>query len=312
MAEALHLPPARTGGRRFTILVVDDDEAGTVLIQELMKDLGLQHELHFARDGLEALEYLARRGKFAGAPRPNLILLDINLPRLGGLETLAAIKYNPDLFAIPVIMLSSSASPDDVRDSYHSRANSYVKKPLDLEGSLKFVQAIGSFWMECGIQPEFHQWTSPSRQLKDSKRRSSRADRFRLHLDTGTDSGPDSGNDSGKDSDKDSGKQIAKESAEAGSSVTYHSTEAENATPNRKSGCEDHGRLLDEFGGAVRDLLALHEQQFEAIAEDDSECSRFDLLIHMANENKQRAKYAYLRHVEAHGCSTNNADQTRT
>jgi hypothetical protein len=69
------------------------------------------------------------------------------------------------------------------------------------------------------------------------------------------------------------------------------------------SGCEDHNQLLDEFGEAVRKLLDLHEQQFQAIVEEDSECTRFDLLIHMANEQKQRAKYAYLRHVEAHGCS---------
>lgn len=69
------------------------------------------------------------------------------------------------------------------------------------------------------------------------------------------------------------------------------------------AGCAEHNRLLSEFGDAVRVLLALHEQQFQAIVEGDSECSRFDLLIHMANEQKQATKYAYLRHVEKHGCS---------
>jgi hypothetical protein len=69
------------------------------------------------------------------------------------------------------------------------------------------------------------------------------------------------------------------------------------------AGCHEHNRLLDDFGGAVRELLRLHQQQFMAIVDGDGECSRFDLLIHMANEYKQSTKYAYLRHVEAHGCS---------
>jgi hypothetical protein len=73
--------------------------------------------------------------------------------------------------------------------------------------------------------------------------------------------------------------------------------------------CQEHNRLLDEFGAAVRDLLLLHEQQFLAIVDGDSECSRFDVLIHMANEKKQLAKYAYIRHVEAHGCSNNNVSK---
>jgi hypothetical protein len=70
-----------------------------------------------------------------------------------------------------------------------------------------------------------------------------------------------------------------------------------------KSGCKEHHRLLDNFGAAVRELLDIHEQQYQAIVEGDNDCSRFDVLIHMANEKKQQAKYAYLRHVEAHGCS---------
>lgn len=83
------------------------------------------------------------------------------------------------------------------------------------------------------------------------------------------------------------------------------SAEKSLGAPMLKSSCQEHNRLLDEFGVAVRGLLALLEQQFLAIVEGDSECSRFDLLIHMANEKKQEAKYAYLRHVEAHGCSKN-------
>ena len=74
-------------------------------------------------------------------------------------------------------------------------------------------------------------------------------------------------------------------------------------TARRISGCQEHDRLLDAFGEAVQEVLKLHEQQFLAIVDGDSECNRFDLLIHMANEKKQAAKYAYIRHVEAHGCS---------
>jgi hypothetical protein len=78
----------------------------------------------------------------------------------------------------------------------------------------------------------------------------------------------------------------------------------------RRSGCEKHDHLLGEFGVAVRELLNLHEEQFQAIIDGDSESSRFDLLIHMANETKNRAKYAYIRHVESHGCSIIDVDQT--
>jgi hypothetical protein len=77
----------------------------------------------------------------------------------------------------------------------------------------------------------------------------------------------------------------------------------ESPKKNTAAGCTEHNHLLNEFGFAVRELLALHEQQFQAIVEGDGECSRFDLLIHMANERKQATKYAYLRHVEQHGCS---------
>jgi hypothetical protein len=102
-----------------------------------------------------------------------------------------------------------------------------------------------------------------------------------------------------------SGKPIARIAEEARSqAMQYGLPVNKTATPTQRSGCEEHNRLLDEFGGAVRVLLDLHEQQVLAIVEEDGEFTRFDLLIHMANEKKQRAKYAYLRHVETHGCST--------
>jgi hypothetical protein len=85
-------------------------------------------------------------------------------------------------------------------------------------------------------------------------------------------------------------------------------TEPISATPASRSGCHEHNRLLAEFGVSVRELLEIHEQQWSAVVDGDNDCYRFDVLIHMANEKKQHAKYAYLRHVEAHGCSNfNNA-----
>jgi len=108
--------------------VVDDDPAGAHLLRELTKNLQRRHELHFVWDGVQALDFLNRRGGYANAERPHLVLLDVNLPRLGGLETLAAIKSDPELCTIPVIMLSTSNSPQDVRKSYQARANCYVAK----------------------------------------------------------------------------------------------------------------------------------------------------------------------------------------
>jgi hypothetical protein len=84
-------------------------------------------------------------------------------------------------------------------------------------------------------------------------------------------------------------------------------SEKDPGTASRRSGCEEHDQLLVEFGAAVQDLLELHEQQFLTVVQGDSDCSRFDVLIHMANEKKQLAKYAFLRHVDAHGCSIHDA-----
>jgi CheY-like chemotaxis protein len=247
MGDRFGLRPVLKAEGVFHILVIDDDRAGADLLRTMMKNLRGRHELHFVWDGIEGLDFLHRRGVYANVPRPNLVLLDINMPRLGGLETLSAIKTDPELCVIPVIMLSTSNSSNDVRESYQARANCFVQKPLDLGRSVKLLQAIETFWMEFVLLP------------------------YR------------------------SGPPIATELAEARS-------QAMGRTETGAS-CGEHNRLLDEFGMAVRELLALHEQQFLAIVDGDDECSRFDILIHMANEQKQLRKYAYLRHVESHGCT---------
>jgi CheY-like chemotaxis protein len=246
--------------------------------------------LHFVTDGVEALDFLHRRGKYTEVPRPNLILLDVNMPRLGGLETLSAIKSDPELYVIPVIMLSTSASPRDIQESYQARATCYLEKPTNLDRSVKLVQAIENFWMQFALLPACDEDASSGSQPKDSnKQRPTRGER-----------GTKAGN------------RIASTPAEAGSRAMWDDSQTRKIeTTIRKSGCEEHDRLLDEFGATVSELLALHEAQFAAIVDEDIECTRFDLLIHMVNEKKHRAKYAYLRHVEAHGCTDqNDARQT--
>jgi len=270
----------------FRILVVDDDPASANLLRRAMKNLQRGSELHFVGDGAEALDFLHRRGTHRAAPRPNLILLDMNMPRLNGLEALSAIKSDPELCVIPVIILSASDSPRDVRKSYQAHANSYMQKPTDLDRSVRLMQAIQSFWMDFALlDPAVESPQAPdSKAVEPTKTSGAR-----------------------------SGPAIAIKRGEAKSRAmrTDDAPAKKISSPKPKPGCEEHNRLLDEFGGAVQELLKLHEQQFQAIVEGDGECSRFDVLIHMANEAKQSAKYAYLRHVEAHGCSNfDGFDQT--
>src|ERR1700722_12497513 len=114
MSGLFVLQPASTSREAFHILVVDDDRASAELLRGLMKNLRGRYELHFVWDEAEGLDFLRRRGAHAEVPRPNLVLLDINMPRLGGLETLSAIKSDPELYMIPAIMLSTSISLDHV------------------------------------------------------------------------------------------------------------------------------------------------------------------------------------------------------
>lgn len=276
-------------GRMFRILVVDDDPAAAHLLLELTKNLQLPHELYFAKDGVEALDFVHCRGAYVDAPRPNLILLDMNMPRLGGLETLSTIKNDPELCVIPVIMLSSSSSPQDVRKCYQAHANCYVLKPTDLDRSVKLVQVVEAFWMDFALLPSCDERTLEHLGSTDP---TGKPPPPKLHARGVS-----------------SGQTIATESEEATSrAMRITDSPAKGAPmPSRHRGCEEHNRLLDEFGEVVQELLRLHEQQFLAVVEGDIDCYRFDLLIHMANEKKQLAKYAYLRHVESHGCSNTNA-----
>ncbi len=283
MRESPGFSPVLKPSGTFRVLVIDDDRAAAHLLQELMKKLQRVYKVYSVSDGMEALDFLHCRGAYLDAPRPHLILLDINMPRLGGLETLAAIKGDPELCPIPVIMLSTSVALRDVTKSYQAHANCYVQKPPDLTRYVKLVQAIEDFWVEFAVLRAWDEQSPEKRQPSDSKR----------------DDLPQSGQ-------KRIGPMIASESVEARSRAMGSDDSRRNtteATPSGSNGCEEHNHLLDLFGVAIQELLKLHEEQYQAIIEGDNESERFDLLIHVAGEKKQLAKYAYVRHVETHGCS---------
>jgi len=129
------------------ILLVEDNPGDVRLTQEALKEGKVYNNLHWARDGVEALEFLRREGKHAGAPRPDIILLDLNLPKKDGREVLAVVKRDADLKQIPVVVLTTSKAEEDVLKSYELHANCYVTKPVDLEKFIQVVQSIDRFWL---------------------------------------------------------------------------------------------------------------------------------------------------------------------
>ena len=128
------------------ILLVDDDPGDVRLTVEALKQTKMHINLSFARDGIEALAFLRHQGKHAAAPCPDIILLDLNMPRMDGRELLVEIKKDPDLQRIPVVVLTTSADEEDILRSYHLHANCYVTKPVDLQQFMKVVGAIENFW----------------------------------------------------------------------------------------------------------------------------------------------------------------------
>lgn len=122
-----------------------------------MKDLKQRHSIFDVDDGLAALDFLARRSQYASAPRPDLILLSMNLQYVSGLDVLRRVKADPELRSTPVIVLSSSLNPADVRKAYDSQANCYLLKPSDLERTCLLVQAIKTLWMDFALLPQIVQ-----------------------------------------------------------------------------------------------------------------------------------------------------------
>jgi two-component system, chemotaxis family, response regulator Rcp1 len=136
-----------TGAVPIEVLLVEDSPGDVRLTREAFKDAKVHINLHVASDGAEAMAFLGREGKHSNAPRPDLILLDLNLPKKDGREVLAELKESPALKCIPVVILTTSASDADIQGSYQRHANCYITKPVDLEGFLKVVKSIDSFWL---------------------------------------------------------------------------------------------------------------------------------------------------------------------
>jgi two-component system, chemotaxis family, response regulator Rcp1 len=138
--------PNRSYPPLIDILLVDDDAGDVVLAKRALENGKIFNAMHVARDGVEALEFLQQTGRFADAPRPDLILLDLNMPRKDGREVLADIKQDPRFRSIPVVVLTTSDSELDVANMYDLHANCYVTKPVDLEQFTKIVKEIKQFW----------------------------------------------------------------------------------------------------------------------------------------------------------------------
>ena len=133
--------------RAIEILMVEDNPGDVRLTREAFKDGRVWNRMHVVEDGVAALDFLYRRPPFGAAPRPDIILLDLNLPRMDGREVLATIKADASLRLIPVVVLTTSQAEEDVLRAYRLNANCYVTKPVDLEQFIRIVQAIEDFWL---------------------------------------------------------------------------------------------------------------------------------------------------------------------
>jgi chemotaxis family two-component system response regulator Rcp1 len=131
----------------FDVLLVEDSPGDVRLTQEAVKDAKLHINLHVAVDGVEAMAFLNHEGEYASVPRPDMILLDLNLPRKDGRQVLEEIKATPSLMTIPIVILTTSESEQDILRSYQLHANCYISKPVDLDGFLRVIQSIDSFWL---------------------------------------------------------------------------------------------------------------------------------------------------------------------
>ena len=129
------------------VLLVEDDPGDVLITKEAFGQFRLQNELHVVTDGEQALQFLRRTGNYADAPRPGLILLDLNLPRRDGLEALAELKSDPVLKVIPVVILTTSQADEDILRSYALHANAYVSKPVDFERFMDVIRQIDNFFV---------------------------------------------------------------------------------------------------------------------------------------------------------------------
>lgn len=141
-------------GRPVEILLVEDNEGDIGLVEEVFEEGRINNNLNITEDGEEAMEFLRREGEFTNAPHPDLILLDLNLPRKDGREVLEEIKEDENLRRIPVVVLTTSKAEKDILKSYDMHANSYITKPVNFDQFIKVVKSIEDFWLEVVKLPE--------------------------------------------------------------------------------------------------------------------------------------------------------------
>ena len=134
-------------GKVIDILLVEDNPGDVRLAQEALKESKIRNQLFIVDDGVEAMEFLHQKGKYASAPRPDLILLDLNLPRKSGREVLAEVKTAENLKRIPVVVMTVSRAEDDIMKCYNHHANCYVTKPLDFNRFMEVTKSIEEFWL---------------------------------------------------------------------------------------------------------------------------------------------------------------------
>lgn len=137
----------KSNNAQIEILMVEDNPADARLTLEAFKDAKILNNISVVEDGEQALAFLRREGKYADATRPDLILLDLNLPRKDGREVLEEIKGNQDLKTIPVVILTTSEDEKDIARSYELHANAYIKKPVELDEFMKVIRAVEDFWL---------------------------------------------------------------------------------------------------------------------------------------------------------------------
>ncbi|MBM7055470.1 MULTISPECIES: response regulator [Streptomyces] len=136
-----------TPAQPIEVLLVEDDPGDELMTREAFEDNKIRNTLHVVRDGQEALDFLYRRGEYTDAPRPDLVLLDLNLPKYDGRQVLEQIKADPELSLIPVVVLTTSSAEEDILRSYKLHANAYVTKPVDLDQFIAAVRQIDEFFV---------------------------------------------------------------------------------------------------------------------------------------------------------------------
>ncbi|MGZ7048162.1 MAG: response regulator [Methanobacterium sp.] len=134
--------------KQVEILLVEDNEGDVGLIEEVFEDAKIRNNLHVTEDGEEAMLFLHKEGEFSDAPRPDMILLDLNLPKKDGREVLKEIKMDDDLKRIPVVVLTTSKAEKDILKSYDLHANSYITKPVDFDQFIRVIKSIEDFWLD--------------------------------------------------------------------------------------------------------------------------------------------------------------------